>query len=93
MWNQFDFQGSVTLRGKVKTINVENPICRLSLNSEVPANVNMNAEIIGIKGGEEISHLRVGKDFDTEPILFEGGRKRQDAQNQYLDLAQTGGHL
>lgn len=53
-------------------IDIENPICRLSLNSEVPANVNMSAEIIGIKGEEVISHLRVGKDFDTEPILFEG---------------------
>jgi len=56
-------------------IDVENPICRLSLNSEVPASVDMNAEIIGIKGGQEISHLRVGTDFKTHPIRFEGAKK------------------
>lgn len=53
-------------------IDVENPICRLSLKSEVPVNVTMNAEIIGIKDGAEISRVSVGRDYGTEEILFEG---------------------
>lgn len=55
-------------------IDIENPVCRLSLESKVPANVFMNTEIIGTKDGEEISHLCVGNEYGTEPIIFHGAQ-------------------
>jgi len=53
-------------------VDVKNPVCRLSLKSQVPTTVSMNAEIIGDKGGVEISHVNIGEAYGTHEIKFPG---------------------
>lgn len=63
------------LSGDEVELDVDNPIVRLSLNNEIPANIELNAEIEGIIGKETISTLNVGGRHGTPLISFDGAKK------------------
>lgn len=60
------------ITGEEVVLDVENPIVRLSVDSEVPANVELNAEIQAMVGNEVTGTLNVGREHGTSPIRFDG---------------------
>lgn len=53
-------------------VDVENPIVRMSLDNELPANVFMDASLRSFKNDKCITQLNIGKKYGTDPIVFAG---------------------
>lgn len=60
------------LSNKEVELDVDNPLVRLTLYNEVPANIELNAEIKASVGGETTGMLNVGRAYGTKPICFDG---------------------
>lgn len=54
------------------SLDLENPMIRLSLWSEVPTDVSLNAKLKGMRDNKQISSLVIGADYGTADIAFKG---------------------
>lgn len=60
---------------KEVTIDIDNPIIRLTINNEVPARALVNATLTAYRDGAESSRLNIGESYGTDSIKFDGGKK------------------
>lgn len=58
------------------TIDIDNPIVRLTVDNEVPARALVNATLKAYRNESEIAHLDIGDTYGTDSIKFEGGKKQ-----------------
>lgn len=63
------------LRGREVELDIENPVVRLTLDNEIPASVELNAEITASVDNETTATLNVGRLYGTQRIAFDGGRQ------------------
>lgn len=54
------------------SLDIENPIIRLSLWNQLPAAISLNAVLTGMRDEKEISTLSIGSDYGTGDITFRG---------------------
>lgn len=54
------------------SLDIENPIIRLSLWNQMPADISLNAILTGMRDEKKISDLSIGADYGTEDIVFHG---------------------
>lgn len=69
------------IRDEEVVIDVENPIVRMTLKNEVPAKVNMNAVMTAFKDDRKIADLKVGDEYGTDKIIFDGAPFEQDVNH------------
>lgn len=60
------------IRDEEVSLDIENPIVRLSLWNQLPADISLNAVLTGIRDENEISNLEIGADYGTQDIAFRG---------------------
>lgn len=58
-------------------VDIENPVVRVTLDNEVPADVTLDAKMKSYKNGEYIAEVKAGKQYGTDPILFHGATDTQ----------------
>lgn len=54
------------------SLDIENPVIRLSLWNQVPTNISLNAVLTGMREEKAISELKIGADYGTPDIAFRG---------------------
>lgn len=54
------------------SLDIENPLIRLSLWNQMPADISLNAVLTGMRDEKAISTLSIGADYGTEDIVFHG---------------------
>lgn len=54
------------------SLDIENPVMRLSLWNEMPADISLNGVLTGMRDGKAISTLKIGSDYGTQEIVFKG---------------------
>lgn len=54
------------------SLDIENPLIRLSLWNEMPADISLNAKLTGWREGVQISSLLIGADYGTQGLNFRG---------------------
>lgn len=56
------------------SLDIENPVIRLSLWNQVPADISLNAVLTGMRDEKAISKLEIGSDYGTSNITFRGSK-------------------
>lgn len=54
------------------SLDIENPVIRLSLWNQLPADISLNAVLTGMREEKTISTLEIGADYGTSDIAFRG---------------------
>lgn len=54
------------------SLDIENPVIRLSLWNELPADIELDAVLTGLRDKEKISTLSIGSDYNTPALCFKG---------------------
>ena len=60
------------LKDEEVTIDLENPVLRLSLYNELPAEITMHGQFSSMRQGEQLYQLSMGSDYQQPAISFPG---------------------
>lgn len=60
------------IKDEEASLDIENPVLRLSLWNEMPADISLNAVLTGMRDDKKISELSIGADYGTSPLIFRG---------------------